>query len=252
MSGRWKQEEEERQQQRHSKSEEAKVPSTKNKSSIVDSLPSVGRSAAAAASTIAGMPAQLRLGESKLDSTLFRDALQRQRIMDVSMTSTTLAGSRPTMSGDEYINALASLKHREAMLNLDKAIHEARALRLASAMKNDTKKDTTPSDGSAASSISGGLSRGVPISPSLATSLNTYPLLSGFVPGSIQERLAFHSSLLAGIRQGHNVFPPMASAAAVREKMLQWQMQQQLLKSVSSSVEQQQLLECMKNVRSPH
>ena len=258
MSGRWKHQEEQRQrhQQQHSKMSEetAKASPTvndikSNNSINIDNLPPVRGLMEGAA----GMPAQLRLGESKIDNTLLRDALHRQRIMDASMASTAPTGNRSNMT-DDYINALAALKHREAMLNLDKAIHEARALRLAaSAMKQgDTQKDKTSSDGSsAATSTTGGFSGGTSLSQSLAASLNTHPLLSGFAPGSVQERLAFHSSLLAGMRQGQNAFPPMASTASLREKMLQLQMQQQLFKSVSSSVDSQQLLERMKNARSP-
>jgi hypothetical protein len=43
----------------------------------------------------------------------------------------------------------------------------------------------------------------------------------------------------------------MVSATSAREKFLQLQMQQQLLKSFSSSADEQRLLEQVKNIRPP-
>mmetsp|Transcript_284 Transcript_284/g.485 ORF Transcript_284/g.485 Transcript_284/m.485 type:complete len:414 (+) Transcript_284:192-1433(+) len=142
----------------------------------------------------AAMQSRMQLNDSKVDSAFLQEVLHRQRLMDNSMSS--------VVSDDSvYLNAIASLRHREAMLNLDKAIHEAQKRRYASMT---------------AGSYPGGiLASGLPHS---ALPLN-HPLLSGLGMGgssaasfmnpmgisngdSIRERAALHASLLSGSQHG--------------------------------------------------
>jgi hypothetical protein len=121
--------------------------------------------------------AMLRLGQSPIggtsaklmNETLIQEVLQRQRLMDASMSSTLSSGN--VHEDAAYMNALAALRHREAMLNLDKAIHEAQKRRYTTNFSNSLSNGFIGSTSGLPSVMTHSLGSGVRGMPHLPTNL---------------------------------------------------------------------------------
>jgi hypothetical protein len=151
---------------------------------------------------------RLLLGESTAaafatDRAFLHEQLRRQRLIDATMNSDRSSGKPHDDAA--YMTAIANLRHQEAMLNLDRAIHEAEKRRYASI--------GYPSHLS--SSFAGGLSGTTALPPSFSSQ---HPSLmagighlarglsggsstsfgSSLVGNNLHERTLLHSRLLEG------------------------------------------------------
>lgn len=138
---------------------------------------------------------------ASMDRSVIHETLRRRRLMEASLAP-TLPNNR-LQDDAAYMTALASLKHREAMLSLDRAIHEAEKRRYTSmaavaAHRPNSFSHHLPGElssgpefsfipyGSGLSPNVGGLSRGVsiPSSSSSTSSLRERSLLRWSLDGS--------------------------------------------------------------------